>query len=363
MRKIKLLIVKIIFNLGHIFTLKDIVVYESFLGRRLDDNIYYLMDITRDKTVYYVTKDFNLAHACKVNNEYNVSVLKKNTLKYFWTMSRAKYIVTNSRLHIGLLKKRYDQIVVQLWHGIPWKYLAFDQKNFNFNNKDEEIYLREFAEDVEKWDYLWTPSVESKSKLSTAFMFDKAFIEKMYPADVKLIDYKSKFEVDNFNFDKVVLYMPTFRENNEVNKDGNYSPYENFNFERYARENKNVLFLVRGHYLTHLKSVEIENVIDVNDYDSLNDLYSIADILITDYSSAIYHFAFLQKPIIAVNVDINEYSKVRGLYEDAINNMNIKQVFLLDDLYQINLLEVENSKTNQNYFDSNYEEVFRDIIE
>ncbi len=362
MKKIKLIVVKIIFVIGRVFPLNDAIIFESFLGRRLDENIYYLMETVKNRKMVYIYNNLSDKHCKKVEESFDVTFVKKNTLKYFFTMATSKTIVTNSRLHIGLLVKRPDQKVIQLWHGIPWKHLVHDQKNFNFTNKNKDVYLNEFDEEVNKWDYLWVPSREAKLKLKSAFKFSGGFIEKMYPADENLLNHKTRCKINTSNYKKVALYMPTFREFSTKIKNGKYEYYENFNFEQYAIENKDILFIVRGHYLTSREKGEIENIIDVSTYDSLNDLYSLADILITDYSSAIYHFSLLNKPIISICFDYESYSSMRGLYDKAIENMNITQVFSQDELNRLDITNIENSQTNQMYYTKGYKDVLNEII-
>lgn len=362
MNKIKLLIVRIVFTFGKIFPLEDTIVFESFLGRRLDENIYYLMESVSEEKLIYIYSDINDSHCKIINEEFNVKLVKKNSLKYFFTMATTKTIVTNSRVHIGLLIKRPNQTVIQLWHGIPWKHLVHDQVNFNFTNKSKEVYLNEFDEEVKKWDYLWVPSQEAKLKLQSAFKFNKNFIEKMYPSDVKLLNHKNECEIHTDKYEKVVLYMPTFREYGTDIKAGNYEYFENFDFEEFAVNNPNILFIVRGHYLTSSKERKTCNIINMSNHHSLNDLYTLADILITDYSSAIYHFSLLNKPIISICFDFESYSNMRGLYDNAIDNMNITQIFSQEDLNNINIKSLKTSTSNQTYFDEKYDDILNDII-
>jgi CDP-glycerol glycerophosphotransferase (TagB/SpsB family) len=56
--------------------------------------------------------------------------------------------------------------------------------------------------------------------------------------------------------------------------------------------------------------------IDVSDYPDINELMLVSDILVTDYSSAIYEFALLHRPMAFFAPDYEAYERERGFYFD-----------------------------------------------
>jgi CDP-ribitol ribitolphosphotransferase len=58
-------------------------------------------------------------------------------------------------------------------------------------------------------------------------------------------------------------------------------------------------------------------VVDVSDWPEMNDLMLIADLLVTDYSSAIFEFALLARPIAFLAPDMSTYEAERGFYLDV----------------------------------------------
>jgi CDP-glycerol glycerophosphotransferase (TagB/SpsB family) len=50
--------------------------------------------------------------------------------------------------------------------------------------------------------------------------------------------------------------------------------------------------------------------------DDLNDLLALADVLVTDYSSSVFDFALLRRPIVLVAPDLEAYERDPGLYLD-----------------------------------------------
>jgi teichoic acid ribitol-phosphate primase len=57
-------------------------------------------------------------------------------------------------------------------------------------------------------------------------------------------------------------------------------------------------------------------VIDVSDHPDINELLPVADVLITDYSSVMYEYALLRRPMLFFAPDLDEYHDERGFYFD-----------------------------------------------
>lgn len=59
-----------------------------------------------------------------------------------------------------------------------------------------------------------------------------------------------------------------------------------------------------------------DGITDVSGYGDINDILTAADILVTDYSSVIFDYFLLNKPVIYFIYDREDYSSNRGLYFD-----------------------------------------------
>jgi CDP-ribitol ribitolphosphotransferase len=56
--------------------------------------------------------------------------------------------------------------------------------------------------------------------------------------------------------------------------------------------------------------------IDVSEHPEVNELMLVSDVLITDYSSVIFEFALLGRPILLFAPDHEQYERERGFYFD-----------------------------------------------
>lgn len=74
--------------------------------------------------------------------------------------------------------------------------------------------------------------------------------------------------------------------------------------------------LVRSHHFDNTKYENTNFIIDVTEYEDVNKLYLLADILISDYSSAFFDYGLLGKPMLCYAPDYDEYCKNPGLFMD-----------------------------------------------
>src|SRR5215213_10738215 len=79
--------------------------------------------------------------------------------------------------------------------------------------------------------------------------------------------------------------------------------------------------LIRSHNMVtgRAQVAEQPGVRDVSSHPDIRDLYLAADVLITDYSSAMFDFAVTGKPMVFYTYDLAHYrDSVRGFYFDFL---------------------------------------------
>jgi CDP-glycerol glycerophosphotransferase len=78
------------------------------------------------------------------------------------------------------------------------------------------------------------------------------------------------------------------------------------------------IVLFRTHaYTNTLLGVEFNDFLrDYSSYPVVNDLFKVADILVSDYSSCISDYCILERPIVCFAYDYEEYKAARGLNID-----------------------------------------------
>lgn len=122
---------------------------------------------------------------------------------------------------------------------------------------------------------------------------------------------------------KIILYAPTWREEGHKT---HFFPFEDFNADQLSKflEEEDAYILVRGHKEDiKRKSVQkthdffsIERVIKA-DQDRFADVYDLlpyVDILVTDYSSLWIDYLLLDRPVVFLPYDLEEYSQYKGFF-------------------------------------------------
>ena len=257
-------------------------------------------------------------------------LVKHNSKDYYKYLSSSKYWIVNSLIDVSIKKKK-DQIYVQCWHGTPLKKLRYDiTVDGSVLNTVKEIRKRNDLDAV-KFDYFISPSKFCTEKFTSAFNLktlgkENIIIEKGYPRNDYLFRFNSN-EIKQIKSNlkipknkKVILYAPTFRDNQHTSGVG-YTYNLELDFDNLEKElSKDYVMLFRTHYFisNSFDFKKYKNFIyDVSDYDDINELYIISDLLITDYSSVFFDYANLKRPIIFYMYDLDEYkNKLRDFYID-----------------------------------------------
>ncbi len=116
---------------------------------------------------------------------------------------------------------------------------------------------------------------------------------------------------------KVILYAPTFRgETVGVARYGNLLELE----EMHRVLGDGYLVLLKLHPFVReglaIPPQLADFALDACAYPDVNELMLVSDVLVTDYSSVIYEFALLGRPILFLTPDEDAYDSERGFYFD-----------------------------------------------
>lgn len=305
---------------------RKVIIFESFHGKQFSDSpraIYEYMKEHNMEYEMYWSVDRRHLHIFKGKD---VTAVKRFSLQWISLMARAEFWVTNSRLPLWLPKPKHTTYV-QTWHGTPLKRLGVDIEQVHMPGTNTEKYKQNFTKEASKWDYLISPNAYSTEIFKRAFQFHKTVIESGYPRNdflinnnnpetVKKIKEKNGLPINK----KVILYAPTWRDNQFYQK-GKYKFHLQMDLERLKKElGEECIIILRLHYLV-AENLDLNGqegfVYNFSDYEDIRELYLIADMLITDYSSVFFDYANLRRPMLFFVYDMEEYrDNLRGFYFD-----------------------------------------------
>lgn len=284
--------------------------FSAWEGQKYADNSKYLFEYVikyhKEITCVWQTKNKEVYDLLK-QKRYNVQLI--GTKESIQTQKKAGVVIyTNGLDDFGDNPYIYGAKLVSVWHGVGFKKIYRSQlpKMNKFR-----LFLSNY-----KWDFFsWTKrdltiitSEYHKKQCLEGFHLNRK--SKFYLAgqprnDIFACDIKYDSVFLNQNIisalqgKKIILYMPTFRENNSILLEQIELLYKSEEFKKVLTEN-NAIFVSKLHYLCrgNIKSNECMLLLNDEDVIDTQRLLGIADILITDYSSCAIDFALLKRPII-----------------------------------------------------------------
>lgn len=277
------------------------IIFEAYMGTKYACNPKYICEyidnIDHDYTFIWVYHEKMLD--CKYRQ------IKRNSLSYFYHMLTAGIVIINSGNN-RLLKLREKQILINTWHGGgAYKKLP------NYSHKD-----------YRKNDFFLS-SCEKQSELAIRkeLGFYGEIIKSGLPRNDILINNdiqkaKSIREKLNIGDRKCVLYAPTWRNDRSICEFA--LDYEKLILSLENKFGGEWVVLHRSHYnmFDHAFNNNSASVVDVTQYPEMQELLLISDVLITDYSSCIWDYSFLKRPVFLYATDLQNYNAERSFHVD-----------------------------------------------
>lgn len=244
-----------------------------------------------------------------------------NSPAYLRVMATAKYFVNNVNFP-HTMAKRPGTVHVQTQHGTPVKMMGMDLRDHP--EAAEGMDFDRLQEAVDRWDYLVSPNPHTSEHFSRAFPGRYELLETGYPRNDRLAlatpaevaDVRARLGLTADQ--RTVLYAPTHREGQ-----GEYVPLLDLR-ELAEKLGSGYTLLVRTHYFHPDGAGDLTTgphaaaVVDVSDYPVVEDLYLAADVLVTDYSSMMFDYAVLDRPVVVYAPDWEQYRRIRGVYFDLL---------------------------------------------
>ncbi len=297
---------------------KKLALFSSYWGEQFSCNPKWIALQLQEqddnyRCVWESTKDFDVPES--------MQQVKKYSLHYYFVCARANLFINNVNFP-DFIKKRKGTRFIQTQHGTPLKTMGFDfMKKSALDRTIPSGLIRRSV----RWDYVLSSNSYSSEIWLGAFPFDYKLLEFGYPRNDILFHYseedieKIKNELGIDPHKKILFYAPTHKE---------YEKETTIHFDinqLCAEIGKDFVILVRAH---HLKSTllnlssedETPCIIDVTEYPEVQHLNILADVLLTDYSSIMFDYACLNRPIILFLDDYDIYSAIRGMYYDITKN-------------------------------------------
>lgn len=301
---------------------KNTIVFMERGGKK-SPSLNYIYNVVKEKNKYEIK-----LHELKVN-VWPFTAFYLNAAKYIEDCATAKaiFICTANDL-MSYFTLRPETTYIQLWHGcgafkkvgastVGKKFGKSAKARAEYPDHTNYSYVTVASPEV-SWIFEESMSIDKDSGIivptgisRTDEFFDKNYINNCY----KKIHEKIPATKDK----KIILYAPTFR--GEVAKA--VSP-DFLDVKKFYEALGDEYILIIKHHQSAKTIPEIpEEYKDKFAFDmtrgkgmTINDLMTVADIMITDYSSVVFEYSLFERPMAFLVNDIDEYIDERGLYYD-----------------------------------------------
>ena len=241
--------------------------------------------------------------------------VKSDTLRYFKLTLKARYWITCVNIERGLIYKKKGCTYLNTWHGVALKSIdVVDVRgNDDFSYVDYMCYESEYQKNVLKRSF----NAQDEHLIPTGLPRN----DELYSVDSDEI-LGTKKELGLPLDKKVILYAPTWRDSVDGGETYSIRPPMNLElWEEALKEEYVILFRIHA-YTNKLMGITFNNFIhDVSEYPSINRLFKISDVLISDYSASIADYSILERPIICFAYDYEQYCANRGVNIDFEKEM------------------------------------------
>jgi len=308
-------------NLAH-GQIDDVVVFDSHGGKQYSCNPRAIYDELRRRDTglpcVWITRDGQFA----VPDGGRTVV--RDSREHYELAARARFLVSNM-LQPSWYRRPDGQLYLQTWRGTPLKRMGLDLERPQFANGI--AYHDRIRTDVAGWSALLSANTFSTPIFRRAFSFAGEILEYGSPRNDLLRSPQSAMRAAGIRRQlglsadqRIVLYAPTWRDD-ATTKAAGYGFPQHLDLGALAQAlGAEYVTLVRAHPMieeTLVTDVADGRVIDVTTYPDIADLLLIADVLITDYSSAMFDFAVTGRPMLFLTYDFERFrDRLRGFYFD-----------------------------------------------
>lgn len=289
---------------------KGRILFMSYYGKHTNCNPF---------AIYEEIKRNDFSFECVwVDNEQKVGdkSVKYKSFFFYYYIRTSQFLIFNARPNFDI-KKRKQQRYIQTWHSS----LGFKRIEKDAESTLDKVYVKKAKKDSKYIDLLISGCKFRTECFKRNFWYDGEIAEIGTPRNDVLFSQEkdsiakaTKKELGIAENTKVVMYAPTFRNSDDL------SYVTSLNVDMLLSQLKNKfsgdwVFVYRLHPNVSFNNEFSCDTIDASKYKDMQALLLMSDILLTDYSSVMFDFMLLNKPIFIYASDYEDYvSKERNVY-------------------------------------------------
>ena len=266
------------------------------------------------KLIYDVLKQDQQLNLKKVVIEYDQQGIKQNFLymlnciQQLFVINTSKVVIIRDNNYVVSTFKREGVNVIQVWHacGAIKKFgnaLArkYPIKNYDYVIANSSYWKKPYSEAF---------SVKEENVVVTGMPRVDCLFDDNY---LKVSKNKLLAKYPMLKNKKIILYAPTFRGN--IYQGFSMLPFDGEKLINSFDENTYLIYKLHP-LLKNVCLPQHPRIIDMFNEDT-HELFALSDMLISDFSSIVFDYSILNKPMYFYVPDLNDYLKDVGCYVNA----------------------------------------------
>ena len=259
-------------------------IFRAFLGMPEFEKYIHIWVIDNDEEMQLLLEEYK--------DYKNVFFIHYCNRAYAYFLAKAKYLINNTSFPF-VFSKREGQIYLNTWHSITVKTLGYDTPD---GNRVVKNMIRNFLMS----DYIISPNAFMTKIFEESFrltnVFEGKYIQEGYPRNDLTIHAQREYILKKLEQHgtkitpnkKVILYAPTWSGNAANQPIINMSKYTDlYEYLSSHIDTQEYQILIKPHHVVYrrLSQEEKDSGYYISYAIDTNELLSIVDILVTDYSS------------------------------------------------------------------------------
>lgn len=251
-----------------------------------------------------------------------VKVIKFNSFAYLFYLVTCRVFLSNSGGYSYVPLRMHKQFVINTHHGGgALKKMGLDMY------EDTEIFREDLKLSADSTSVMLSTSKRMSEAFSVSCLFSKEIMWEIgMPRNDSLINYDAnsresiRKQLGIKKDEKIVLFAPTYRKLADNYFNDSVAISYGINSQRTCdalgkRFGGKWRFAIRYHpCVVNHGQFDLHGMIDLTDYEDMQDLLLAADVLINDFSSTMWDFMLTGKPCFVFAVDFYHYLETTGSY-------------------------------------------------
>lgn len=265
---------------------------------------------------------------------------------YYKKLLTSKYLLNDSTFFRSFVKKP-EQVYINTWHGTPLKKMGYftpqwkeQGNNTQRNMLSSDLFIQNsmYGVDIMNSSYD-VDCCQLYGNPKNDFYFNKSRNEEI------------RKELGISKYAKVIAYVPTWRGDAFLDENIDDMNTEITKFLEKVNKETSIIFYKPHQSIREQMEIMGHGVFEFPTSFDINDFLNCVDILVTDYSSVMFDYANLNRPIVLYTPDKEDYIARRGL-NFPLDELPFKQIETEDEL--IEYLEQEVEKVDYSEFNKKF---------